>query len=155
MLLQHAELVVKSRTPKTILTGTARSAAGQRIEGILIEVETKAQPPASAFVISGADGSFKACPPTPAPASDSLPPLGPRPGLRRAARAPGQSPKPAGGPDHARAEPPACSGKWWCRGAPITRSHDTLSYKVEAFASKQRPRCSDVLKKMPGVAGSE
>ncbi|GAB3635802.1 hypothetical protein GCM10027422_13920 [Hymenobacter arcticus] len=44
---------------QTILTGTVRDPADQPLEGILLEAETKTQPPASAFVISGADGSFK------------------------------------------------------------------------------------------------
>ncbi|MGI4762244.1 MAG: hypothetical protein ACRYF0_16160 [Janthinobacterium lividum] len=48
-----------------------RDAAGQPLEGILLEAETKTQPPASAFVISGADGSFKLTLAA-TPASDSL-----------------------------------------------------------------------------------
>jgi len=58
---------------QTTLTGTVRNAAGQPLEGILLEVETKAQPPASAFVISGADGGFKLSLPATATATgDSL-----------------------------------------------------------------------------------
>ncbi|GAB3635801.1 hypothetical protein GCM10027422_13910 [Hymenobacter arcticus] len=37
------------------------------------------------------------------------------------------------------------------QGAPITRQGDTLSYKVDAFASKQDRVISDVLRKMPGI----
>ena len=36
-------------------------------------------------------------------------------------------------------------------GAPITRQGDTLSYKVDAFATKQDRVISDVLKKLPGI----
>lgn len=60
-----------SVSAQTILTGTVRDAAGRPLEGILLEAETKTQPPASAFVISGADGSFKLIIPA-TPASDSL-----------------------------------------------------------------------------------
>ncbi len=56
---------------QTILTGTVRNAAGQPLEGILLEAETKTQPPATAFVISAADGTFKLTLAA-TPASDSL-----------------------------------------------------------------------------------
>lgn len=35
---------------QTTLTGTVRDPAGKPLEGILLEAETKTQPPASAFV---------------------------------------------------------------------------------------------------------
>jgi hypothetical protein len=47
---------------QTILAGTVRDAVGKPLEGILLEAETKTQPPATAFVISGADGSCKLTP---------------------------------------------------------------------------------------------
>ena len=56
---------------QTILTGTVRDPAGKPLEGILLEAETKTQPPASAFVISGADGGFTLTIAA-TPASDSL-----------------------------------------------------------------------------------
>ncbi len=132
---------------QTILTGTARNAAGQPLEGILIEAETKTQPPASAFVISGADGSFRLTLP-PTPASDSL---------RLSARALGYAEQLVRLAN--RSQPVALTMREQAtvlrevvvQGAPITRSHDTLSYKVEAFASKQDRVISDVLKKMPGI----
>jgi hypothetical protein len=56
---------------QTVLTGTVRNAAGQPLEGILLEAETKAQPPATAFVISATDGRF-ALTLAATPASDSV-----------------------------------------------------------------------------------
>ena len=56
---------------QTTLSGTVRDAAGQPLAGVLLEAETKAQPPATAFVISAADGSFRLMLAA-APASDSV-----------------------------------------------------------------------------------
>ena len=44
---------------QTTLTGIVRNESDQPLEGILLEAETKTQPPATAFVISAADGSFR------------------------------------------------------------------------------------------------
>ncbi|MEJ7664772.1 MAG: carboxypeptidase-like regulatory domain-containing protein [Hymenobacter sp.] len=133
---------------QTILTGTARNAAGQPLEGILIEVETKTQPPASAFVISGADGGFKLTLP-PTPASDSL---------RLSARALGYAEQlvrlantqPAGGARLCASRPP-CSRKWWCRARPSRAATTRSATKWAAFANKQDRVIADVLRKMPGI----
>jgi len=130
-----------------ILTGTAHDATGKPLEGILIEAETKTQPSVSAFVISGADGSFKLTLPA-TPASDSL---------RLSARALGYAEQFVRLAN--RSQPVVLTMRESTtqleevvvQGSPITRSHDTLSYKVDAFASKQDRVISDVLKKMPGI----
>ena len=132
---------------QTILTGTVRNAAGQPLEGILLEAETKTQPPATAFVISAADGSFKLTLAA-TPASDSL---------RLSARALGYAEQLLRLRN--RSQPVAIAMRESTtqlkevvvQGAPITRQGDTLSYKVDAFATKQDRVISDVLKKMPGI----
>lgn len=132
---------------QTVLTGTVRNAAGQPLEGILLEAETKTQPPATAFVISGADGRFTLTVAA-TPASDSL---------RLSARALGYAEQLVRLAN--RSQPVALTlreqatqlKEVMVQGAPITRQGDTLSYKVDAFANKQDRVISDVLKKMPGI----
>jgi hypothetical protein len=132
---------------QTILTGTVRDPAGKPLEGILLEAETKTQPPASAFVISSADGSFKLTLAATL-ASDSL---------RLAARALGYAEQLVRLAN--RSQPVALTMRESAtqlkevvvQGAPITRQGDTLSYKVDAFANKKDRVISDVLKKMPGI----
>jgi hypothetical protein len=132
---------------QTILTGTVRDAAGKPLEGILLEAETKTQPPASAFVISGADGSFKLTIPA-TPATDSV---------RLAARALGYAEQLVRLAN--RSQPVTLTMRASAtalkevvvQGVPITRQGDTLSYKVDAFANKRDRVISDVLKKMPGI----
>jgi len=132
---------------QTILIGTARDTAGKPLTGILLEAETKTQPPASAFIISGTDGSFRLTLPA-MPTSDSL---------RLSARALGYAEQVLRLPNRSQVVPLTMHAsstplkEVTVRGAPITRSHDTLSYKVEAFASKQDRVIADVLKKMPGI----
>jgi hypothetical protein len=132
---------------QTILTGTVRNAAGQPLEGILLEAETKAQPPATAFVISAADGSFKLTLAA-TPASDSV---------YLHARALGYAEQLLRLPNRsqpvslAMRESTTALKEVTVKGAPITRQGDTLSYKVDAFASKQDRVIADVLKKMPGI----
>ncbi|WP_375416623.1 hypothetical protein [uncultured Hymenobacter sp.] len=132
---------------QTILTGTVRDAAGKPLEGILLEAETKAQPPATAFVISGADGSFTlSLPPT--PASDSL---------QLSARALGYAAQLLRLANRTQLvaltlrEEVTQLKEVTVQGAPITRQGDTLSYKVAAFSNKQDRVISDVLRKMPGI----
>jgi hypothetical protein len=132
---------------QTILSGTVRDAQNQLLPGILLEVETKTQPPAIAFVISAADGSFQLTLPA-TPASDSL---------RLSARALGYAEQLVRLAN--RSQPVTLTMREEAtnlkevtvRGAPLTRSHDTLSYKVEAFSSAKDRVISDVLKKMPGI----
>ena len=132
---------------QTILTGTVRNAAGQPLEGILLEAETKAQPPATAFVISAADGSFKLTLDA-KPASDSV---------YLSARALGYAAQRLRLANRSQAVPLTMQAgatqlkEVTVRGAPITRHSDTLNYKVDAFATKQDRVISDVLKKMPGI----
>ncbi|AMJ64830.1 hypothetical protein [Hymenobacter sp. PAMC 26628] len=124
-----------------------RNPAGQPLEGIIVEAETKTQPPASAFVISGPDGRFTLTLPT-APASDSLllaaRALGYAVQLRRLAN--------RSQPVELKMREEATKLKEVVvQGAPITRQGDTLSYQVGAFANKRDRVISDVLKKMPGI----
>lgn len=132
---------------QTTLTGTVRDAKNQPLPGILLEVETKAQPPATAFVISAADGSFTLTLPA-TPASDSL---------RLSARALGYAAQLLRLANRSQAVPLTMREETTqlkevnVRGAPITRGHDTLSYKVEAFSNAKDRVISDVLKKMPGI----
>ncbi|MCI1188950.1 Plug and carboxypeptidase regulatory-like domain-containing protein [Hymenobacter sp. DH14] len=132
---------------QTTLTGTVRNAAGQPLEGILLEAETKAQPAATAFVISAADGSFKLTLAA-TPASDSV---------YRHARALGYAELLRRLPNRSQTVPLALRESTTqlkevtVKGAPITRQGDTLSYKVDAFANKQDRVIADVLKKMPGI----
>jgi hypothetical protein len=138
---------VSSSHAQTILTGTVRDPAGKPLEGILLEAETKAQPPSTAFVISGADGGFKLTLAA-TPASDSL---------RLMARALGYAEQLVRLAN--RSQPVALTMRESAttlkevvvQGAPITRQGDTLSYKVDAFANKKDRVISDVLKKMPGI----
>ncbi|WP_223650288.1 carboxypeptidase-like regulatory domain-containing protein [Hymenobacter psoromatis] len=147
LLLLLALASCETTHAQTILTGTARNAAGQPLEGILIEVETKTPPPASAFVISGADGGFTLTLP-PTPASDSL---------RLSARALGYAEQLVRLANCSQSvaltmrEQATVLKEVVVQGAPITRSHDTLSYQVAAFANKQDRVIADVLKKMPGI----
>ena len=132
---------------QTVLTGTVRSAAGQPLEGILLEAETKAQPPATAFVITAVDGSFKLTLAT-TPASDSV---------YLSARALGYAGQLLRLANRSQAVAIAMRAsntqlkEVTVRGAPITRHSDTLNYKVDAFATRQDRVISDVLKKMPGI----
>jgi len=124
-----------------------RDPAGKPLEGILLEAETKTQPPASAFVISGADGSFKLTLAA-SPASDSL---------RLSARALGYAEQLVQLANRSQLvaltmrESATQLKEVVVQGAPITRQGDTLSYKVDAFANKKDRVISDVLKKMPGI----
>ena len=146
-LLAGLALAGTKAAAQTVLTGTVRNAAGQALEGILLEAETKAQPPASAFVISAADGSFKLTLAT-TPASDSV---------YLNARALGYAAQLLRLANRSQAVAIAMQASTTqlrevtVRGAPITRQGDTLSYKVDAFATKQDRVISDVLKKMPGI----
>ena len=139
--------VVLGAQAQTTFTGTVRNAAGQPLEGILLEAETKAQPPATAFVISAADGRFTLTLAA-TPASDSVylhaRALGYAELLRRL---PNRSQPVA----LTLAESTTALKEVVVQGAPITRQGDTLSYKVDAFAGKQDRVISDVLKKMPGI----
>jgi hypothetical protein len=132
---------------QTILTGTVRDPVGKPLEGVLLEAETITQPPATAFVISGADGSFK-LPLAATPASDSL---------RLSARALGYAEQLLRLDNRSQAvslmmrEGSTQLKEVVVQGAPITRQGDTLSYKVGAFSNKQDRVISDVLKKMPGI----
>jgi uncharacterized Zn-binding protein involved in type VI secretion len=132
---------------QAILTGTVRNAAGQPLEGILLEAETKAQPPATAFIISAADGSFKLTLDA-TPASDSV---------YLHARALGYAAQLLRLANRSQAVPLTMQEgttqlkEVTVKGAPITRQGDTLSYQVSTFAGKQDRVISDVLKKMPGI----
>ncbi len=132
---------------QTTLTGTVRGPTGQPLEGVLLEAETKAQPPATAFVISAADGSFRLALAA-TPASDSV---------YLHARALGYAEQLLRLPN--RSQPVTLTMRESTTqlkevkvtGAPISRQGDTLSYKVDAFATKQDRVIADVLKKMPGI----
>ena len=132
---------------QTIITGSVRSSDNKPLEGVLLEVETKTQPPATAFIISGADGSFKLTIPA-TPASDSL---------RLMARALGYAEQLVRLTN--RSQPVVLTMRESAtelkevvvQGTPITRQGDTLNYKVDAFANKKDRVISDVLKKMPGI----
>ena len=132
---------------QVILTGTVRNAAGQLLEGILLEAETKAQPPATAFVISAADGSFRLMLAA-TPASDSV---------YLHARALGYAEQQLRLPNRSQAVSLTMQAgttqlkEVTVKGAPITKTSDTLSYKVSTFAGKQDRVIADVLKKMPGI----
>ncbi|SFQ79253.1 carboxypeptidase-like regulatory domain-containing protein [Hymenobacter arizonensis] len=133
---------------QTILTGTVRNAAGQPLEGILLEAETKTQPPATAFVVSAADGRFQLTLAA-TPASDSL---------LLSARAMGYAAQLQRLANRSQAvaltlrEEATKLKEVVVQGEPITRQGDTLSYAVAAFSNKQDRVISDVLKKMPGIA---
>lgn len=132
---------------QTTLSGTVRDAAGQPLAGVLLEAETKTQPPATAFVISAADGSFRLMLAA-APASDSV---------YLHARALGYTEQLRRLPNRSQPVPltllakPALLKEVTVRGAPIARHRDTLSYTVGAFAGKQDRVIADVLRKMPGI----
>ncbi len=132
---------------QTILSGTVHNAAGQPLAGVLLEAETKTQPPATAFVISAADGSFRLTLPI-AVAGDSVylhaRALGYAEQLRRLA---GRS-QPLTLTLQAKA---AALQEVTVRGTPITKHRDTLSYTVSSFTGKQDRVIADVLKKMPGI----
>ncbi|MGI4875499.1 MAG: carboxypeptidase-like regulatory domain-containing protein [Janthinobacterium lividum] len=142
-----AALFANKAHAQTTLTGTVRDAAGHPLEGVLLEAETKTQQPASAFVISGADGGFVLKLPA-TPASDSL---------RLSARSLGYAEQLVQLANRSQAVPLTMRESSMAlkevrvQGAPITRSHDTLSYAVGAFANKNDRVISDVLKKMPGI----
>ena len=132
---------------QTTLGGTVRNAAGQPLAGVLLEAETKAQPQATAFVVSAADGSFRLTLAA-APASDSV---------YLHARALGYTEQLRRLPNRSQSVPltllprPTPLQEVTVRGAPIARHRDTLSYTVSAFAGKQDRVIADVLKKMPGI----
>ena len=132
---------------QTTLTGTVRDAAGKPLEGILLEAETTAQPPATAFVISGADGRFTLSLPA-TPAADSV---------LLSARALGYAAQFVRLVNRSQAvalslrEEATKLREVVVQGAPITRQGDTLSYAVAAFSDKKDRVISDVLKKMPGI----
>ena len=132
---------------QTILTGTVRNAAGQPLEGILLEAETKVQPPAMAFVISAPDGSFKLTLDA-TPAGDSV---------YLHARALGYAAQLLRLANRSQTVPMTMHASTTqlrevtVKGAPITKQGDTLSYKVSTFAGKQDRVIADVLKKIPGI----
>ena len=132
---------------QTVLTGTVRNAAGQPLEGILLEAETKAQPPATAFVISSADGGFKLTLAA-TPASDSV---------YLYARALGYAAQLLRLVNRSQVVPLVMKASTTqlkevtVKGAPITKQSDTLNYQVSTFTSKQDRVIADVLKKMPGI----
>ncbi|MFD2786784.1 TonB-dependent receptor [Hymenobacter rubripertinctus] len=132
---------------QTILTGTVRNAAGQPLQGILMEAETRAQPPASDFVISGADGRFTLTLP-PTPASDSL---------RLSARALGYAEQLLQLANRSQnvqltlAVSLTPLKEVLIKAPPIRREGDTLSYRVSAFTDKKDRVIADVLRKLPGV----
>lgn len=134
-------------TAQATLTGTVRNAAGQPLQGVLLEAETKTQPPATAFVISAADGSFKLSLPA-TPASDSV---------YLNARTLGYAARLLRLPNRSQAVPLTMQvsstqlKEVSVKGTPITKQGDTLSYKVSTFAGKQDRVIADVLKKMPGI----
>ena len=132
---------------QTILSGRALGPNSQPLEGILLEAETKTQPPATAFVISAADGSFKLTLAA-TPASDSV---------YLHARALGYAELLLRLPNRSQTVQLAMRASTTqlkevtVKGAPISRQGDTLSYKVSAFANQQDRVIADVLKKMPGI----
>ena len=132
---------------QTVLSGTVRNAAGQPLEGILLEAETKVQPPATAFVISAADGSFRLTLDG-KPASDSV---------YLHARALGYTAQLLRLPNRSQTVPLTMQAgttrlkEVTVKGAPITKHGDTLNYQVSTFTGKQDRVIADVLKKMPGI----
>ncbi|MET4076734.1 TonB-dependent receptor [Hymenobacter sp. UYCo722] len=139
--------VCPNAAAQTTLTGTVRNAAGQPLEGILLEAETKAQPPATAFVISAADGSFRLTLDA-KPASDSV---------YLHARALGYAAQLRRLSNHSQTVPLTMQASTTqlrevlVKSAPITKTRDTLNYQVSAFTGKQDRVIADVLKKMPGI----
>ncbi|WP_177189802.1 carboxypeptidase-like regulatory domain-containing protein [Hymenobacter actinosclerus] len=132
---------------QTILSGTVRDVAGQPLAGVLLEAETKAQPPSTAFVVSATDGSFT-LKLAATPVSDSM---------YLHARALGYAAQRLGLVNRSQTVPlvlqaiPTQLREVTVRSAPITRHRDTLSYTVSAFTGKQDRVIADVLKKMPGI----
>jgi hypothetical protein len=149
--LQLAGVAFLLRAPgalaQTTLTGTVQGPNGQPLEGILLEAETKAQPPATAFGISGADGRFQLTLAA-TPVSDSL---------RVTARAMGYAVQRLRLANRSQPvtvilrEQSTQLKEIVVQGAPITRQGDTLSYNVAAFANQKDRVIADVLKKMPGI----
>ena len=140
-------LACPNTVAQIVLTGTVRNATGKPLEGILLEAETKTQPPATAFVISAANGSFKLTLEA-TPASDSV---------YLHARALGYAVQLLRLANRSQAVPltmqPSTTQlrEVTVKGAPITKTSDTLNYMVSAFASKQDRVIADVLKKLPGI----
>lgn len=136
-----------SAQTQTVFTGIARDLAGKPLEGVLIEVETTSQPPASAFSVSGSNGQFKLTL-SAAQTTDSV---------RLSGRALGYTEQMLRLVNRTQVVPltmhesSTLLKEVTVQGNPITRSHDTLSYQVGAFATKQDRVISDVLKKMPGI----
>ena len=132
---------------QTTLTGTTRDAAGQPIEGVIVEAETNGQPPANAFVLTDAQGAFRLTL-SAGEAADSL---------RLSARALGYATQLRRLLNRSQTvelrmrEEATKLKEVTVRGAPITRQGDTLNYSVGAFATKKDRVISDVLKKMPGI----
>ena len=147
LLLALLAAACPNATAQTTLTGTVRNAAGQPLQGVLLEAETKTQPPATAFVISAADGGFKLTLAN-TPASDTL---------LLSARTLGYAAQLLRLPNRSQAVPLTLLESTTklkevtVKGAPITRQGDTLSYKVSTFTGKQDRVIADVLKKMPGI----
>ena len=146
-LLWNIALATPQATAQTVLSGTVRSAAGEPLGGVLLEAETKTQPPVTAFVISAADGSFVLKLAVPS-ATDSV---------YLHARALGYVAQRLGLANRSQTVPltlaasPTQLREVTVKAAPITRHRDTLDYNVSSFTGKQDRVIADVLKKMPGI----
>jgi hypothetical protein len=132
---------------QTTLTGTVRDSVGSPIPGVLLEVGTQKKAFNSINTVSDAAGRFQLTWP-PGLETDSL---------RLSARALGYNERMVRLANRSQAVPLILREsslqlkEVTVHGAPISRSHDTLSYKVDAFAAKQDRVIADVLKKMPGI----
>lgn len=132
---------------QTTFTGIVRDSVGNLIPGALLEINAKKLPNTSVNTISDANGRFQLTWPL-ATEPDSL---------RLSARALGYKERLVHVANRSQvillilSESSTPLKEVIVHGAPITRSHDTLSYKVDAFANKQDRVIADVLKKMPGI----